>query len=99
MKNQERKYKENVLFVYYEVKNLFIEAEAYLLDMRIFVTPTTEHIIRHMEMTKDRKASYDSIKQLVATLGYEIRAYFDTADYITISVRDKIAQSLEKISK
>jgi hypothetical protein len=48
-------------------------------------------------MTKDGNVSYDAVKQLESAFGHEIRAYFDTADYLTVSIRDSISNSLDKI--
>jgi hypothetical protein len=103
LKSRERQYKEDLIFLYTEVKNLFIESEEILPRMRMFATPTLEHrdalehIMRYMNMTKDGNVSYDAVKQLESAFGHEIRAYFDTADYLTVSIRDSISNSLDKI--
>lgn len=103
LKSKEKQYKEDLLFLYSEAKNLFIEAEEMLPDMRSFATPTLEHrdalehIMRYLNMTIDGRISYEAVKQLDCAVGHEIRAYFDTADYLTISIRDSIARRLETI--
>ena len=102
--NKDNELKQNLLFVYNEVKNLFIEAEELFPEMRFFAAPTLEHrdalehVMRYMKMTCEDKLSYDAVKQLDSALGHEARAYFDTADYVSILVRDEIRKSLQRIS-
>lgn len=102
--SKDKELKENLLLVYTETKNLFIEAEELLPEMRLFAAPTLEHrdalehIMRYMNMTSNGKITYDAVKQLDSALGHEVRAYFDTADYVSISVRDEIRKCLQKMS-
>lgn len=102
--NRDKELKQNLLLVYTEVKNLFIEAEELFPEMRFFAAPTLEHrdalehVMRYMKTTCDDKLSYDAVKQLDSALGHEVRAYFDTADYVSILARDEIRKSLQKIS-
>lgn len=103
LESKDEELKKDLLVVYTETKNLFIESEELLPEMRFFAAPTLEHrdalehIMRYMKMTSDRNNS-DAIKQLESALGHEIRAYFDTADYVSISVRDEIRKCLKRIS-
>lgn len=102
--NKDNELKQNLLFVYTEVKNLFIEAEELFPEMRFFAAPTLEHrdalehVMRYMKMTCDNELSRDAVKQLDSALGHEVRAYFDTADYVSILARDEIRKSLQRIS-
>lgn len=102
--NRDKELKQNLLLVYTEVKNLFIEAEELFPEMRFFAAPTLEHrdalehVMRYMKMTCDDELSYDAVKQLDSALGHEVRAYFDTADYVSILARDEIRKSLQRIS-
>lgn len=102
--SKDKELKENLLFVYTETKNLFIEAEELLPEMRFFAAPTLEHrdalehVMRYMSKTDNGNVTNDAIEQLDSALGHEVRAYFDTADYVSISVRDEIRKCLQKMS-
>lgn len=101
--NKDKELKESLLLVYTETKNLFIEAEELFPEMRLFAAPTLEHrdalehIMRYMNLISAGNITYATVKQLDSALGHEVRAYFDTADYVSISVRDEIRKSLQKI--
>lgn len=103
LENKDKELRKNLIFVYTETKNLFIEAEELFPDMRFFAAPSLEHrdalehVMRYLKMTDNNKVSYEAVKQLDNALGHEARAYFDTADYVSVLVRDEIRKSLKRI--
>jgi len=89
--------------VYTESKTLFIEAEERLPEMKFFPAPTLEHrdalehIMRYFELSIDGVISEAAEKELDSALGHEMRAFFDTADFICINVRKQMSASLKRI--
>ena len=87
---------------YVDCKDLFIRCEELLPDMKIFVAPLLEHrdafdhIMTAFSYKKERKEV--DIGNLKSAFGHETRAYFDTADYACIKVREYISLSLKKFS-
>lgn len=77
LESKDKELKKDLLVVYTETKNLFIESEELLPEMRFFAAPTLEHrdalehIMRYMKMTSDGNNS-DAVKQLESALGHEI---------------------------
>lgn len=103
---QEIACQQNLLKAYTESKTLFIRAEEILAEMNFFVAPilehrdALEHIMRYMVL-KQENSNEEALKQLDRALSHEIRAFFDIADFICVTIRDYIAKSLHgvKISK
>lgn len=91
--------------VYEAYKKLFIRAEEKLEEMGFFVAPMLEHrdaldhLMRYFSLVSEGEITEETLKQLEKAVGHEYRAYFDVADYICITVREKIAESLKGISK
>lgn len=102
-------YKNELQEVYKVYKKLFIRAEEKLEEMNFFVAPMLEHrdamdhLMKYFSLTDDKSIAgnkaEEALKQLDEALGHEYRAYFDVADYVCITVRSKIAESLKGISK
>lgn len=105
LERRDIQYKQELQEVYNAYKKLFIRAEEKLEEMNFFVAPMLEHrdaidhLMRYFNLTSGKAMSEEALKQLDKALGHEYRAYFDVADYICITVRSKIAESLKGISK
>ena len=105
LKKKEVEYKNKLLYTYKESKSLFIDAEELLDEMNFFPAPLIEHrdaldhIMRYMNKIEENGLTEDAIKELDSALGHEIRAYFDIADFISVTIRDEISKSLKGISK
>lgn len=90
---------------YEAYKKLFIRAEEKLEEMDFFVAPMLEHrdaldhLMRYFFLVSENSVTQEAVEQLEKALGHEYRAYFDVADYICITVREKIAESLKRIPK
>lgn len=101
---QEVQYQQNLLKAYKESKKLFIRAEEILVEMKFFVAPmiehrdALEHIMRYMTL-KQPVLTQDALDELERALGHEIRAYFDIADFVCVTVREYIAMSLKRVSR
>lgn len=101
---QEIECQHNLLKTYQESKKLFTRAEEVLIEMQFFIAPMLEHrdaldhIMRYMEM-RQAGLSQQALNELNKALGHEIRAYFDTADFVCVTVRQYIASSMKSISK
>lgn len=84
---------------------MFIRAEEKLEEMDFFVAPMLEHrdaldhLMRYFFLVSENSVTQEAVEQLEKALGHEYRAYFDVADYICITVREKIAESLKGIPK
>lgn len=89
----------NLSTTYTECKRLFIRAEEILEPMKFFVAPLIEHrdALDHLMRYIPIKGTSEALKELNSALGHEIRAYFDVADFVCITVRDEISTSLKKI--
>lgn len=104
LENKEKKYTADIKYAYDEYKNLFICAEEFLEGMRFFLAPMVEHrdaldhLMRYFGLKNESGLSENAIKELEEALEHEIRAYFDTADYVCINVRKEIDDSLKEIS-
>lgn len=104
LEKREEQYKSNLYNTYIESKNLFIDAEELLEKMSFFVAPVLEHrdaldhIMRYFNLKNKKGLSEEAIKELDRALEHELRAYFDIADYICITIRQEISSSLKRIS-
>ena len=102
--NLEKQYKNNLYNTYMENKNLFIYAEELLEPMSFFVAPVLEHrdaldhIMRYFDLKNKDGLSEVAVKELDRALAHELRAYFDIADYVCITVRQQISDSLKRVS-
>lgn len=102
--NLEKQYKNNLYNTYMESKSLFIYAEELLEQMSFFVAPVLEHrdaldhIMRYFDLKNKEGLSEAVVKELDRALAHELRAYFDIADYVCITVRQQISDSLKKVS-
>lgn len=104
LEEQALEYKNNLYKTYIASKNLFIRAEEQLEQMSFFVAPMIEHrdaldhIMRYFEYKNSEGLSEKAIKELDRALEHELRAYFDIADFVCITVRQEIATSLKGVS-
>lgn len=100
----EKQYKGNLYNIYMESKNLFIYAEELLEQMSFFVAPVLEHrdaldhIMRYFDLKNREGLSEAAVKELDRALAHELRAYFDIADYVCITIRQQISDSLKRVS-
>lgn len=101
----DKKIQADLYKIYMESKSLFVDAEERFPDMRFFSAPTLEHrdalehIMRYFNLARGESLSETAVKELEAARGHEIRAFFDTADYICISVRKEINKALKSMSR
>lgn len=101
LEDQRKKYQKDLYEVYMAYKKLFIEAEDILEPMKFFLAPMIEHrdaldhIMRYFD---EDKVSEKMVKELDKALAHELRAYFDTADFVCITVRSEISNSLHHVS-
>ena len=101
---QEDIYKKKLYKAYIESKNLFISAEEILERMSFFVAPIIEHrdaldhIMRYFNYKSEDGLTERAIKELDRALEHELRAYFDIADFVCITIRQEIASSLKNVS-
>lgn len=104
LESREKQYRRDLHNTYKESKNLFICAEELLEQMSFFVAPVLEHrdaldhIMRYFDLKSKDGLSEEAIKELDRALSHELRAYFDIADYICITIRQQIANSLKQIN-
>lgn len=104
LESREKQYRRDLYNTYIESKNLFICAEELLEPMRFFVAPVLEHrdaldhIMRYFDLKSKIGLSEDAVKELDRALSHELRAYFDIADYVCITIRQQIADSLKRIN-
>lgn len=104
LESREKQYRRDLYDTYIESKNLFIRAEELLEQMSFFVAPVLEHrdaldhIMRYFDLKNKSGLSEVAIKELDRALSHELRAYFDIADYICITIRQQISDSLKRIS-
>ena len=104
MQNAEKKYRRELSYVYAECKTLFIRAEEKFSDMKFFVAPTLEHrdaldhIMRYFTLIDNEDVSQRALDELDRALSHELRAYFDIADFVSLTIRKEIADSLKYIS-
>lgn len=102
--NKEQEIKKNLLSVYDEAKNLFIDAEELFPEMKLFAAPTLEHrdalehIIRYINLMQNNNLK-EAVEEIDKALGHELRAYFDIADYVSILIRDNMRKTLCKYSQ
>ena len=105
LREKEGKYKTELQDIYNAYKKLFIQSEEKLEEMSFFVAPMLEHrdaldhLMRYFSLTNEKEITEEALKQLEKAVNHEFRAYFDVADYICITVRNKIAESLKRVSK
>lgn len=94
---------EELRTIYNEYKTLFIRAEEQLEEMRFFVAPMLEHrdaldhMMRYLQKTvqRDEVAKEKALDELKMAIDHEYRAFFDIADYICITVRSRIYDSIK----
>lgn len=104
LESREKQYRRDLYNTYIESKNLFICAEEILEPMSFFVAPILEHrdaldhIMRYFDLKNKNGLSEDAVKELDRALSHELRAYFDIADYVCITIRQQIANSLKRIN-
>lgn len=92
---------------YSDYKKLFIQAEELLEEMRFFVAPMLEHrdaldhMMRYLQKTvqRDETAKEEALDELKKAIDHEYRAFFDVADYICITVRSRIFDSIKHTPK
>ncbi len=90
---------------YSATKKLFILSEEKLKNMMLFPAPLLEHrdaldhIMRYSTIIADTGLCEDAITELTNAKQHEIRAFFDVADYICISIRREISDTLDVLSK
>ena len=105
LREKDSKYKEDLQNIYNAYKKLFIQAEEKLEEMSFFVAPMLEHrdaldhLMRYFSLTNEKEITEEALRQLDKAVGHEFRAYFDVADYICITIRNKIAERLKGVSK
>lgn len=108
------KYLSEIHTAYTESKRLFINTEERLPQMKFFPAPLLEHrdamdhIMRYYDYLKKSKEMPDAsdgkkyaemaLGELKNAKAHEIRAYFDTADYACIIIRDEIASVINKLT-
>ncbi len=91
---------QTIVELHQAVKEFSLEADEMGLGYKTFLQPaqeqkhTLEHIIRAKadELSGGKKAY--TIKSLEKALGHSYRAFFDSADFISITLRDKILDTL-----
>lgn len=99
----EKQYRNNLYNTYIESKELFICAEELLEQMNFFVAPMLEHrdaldhIMRYFNLKDKEGLTEKAIKELDRALAHELRAYFDIADFVCITIRQEIATSLKRV--
>lgn len=93
---------EQIIHVHMTTKYFGIKAEEYAKDFKTYVQPfnelknSLEHIIRAMSVEvgiTDKGQEYVK-NNLDKALGHGYRAVFDTADWLTITIRDRIIETL-----
>lgn len=100
----EKQKKHDLHYIYMESKNLFIRGEECLESMDFFVAPIVEHrdaldhIMRYFDIKERKGLTDEALVELDNAKGHELRAYFDIADYICISIRHDIYTALKKAS-
>lgn len=98
------KYWKEIDIAYSAAKELFILSEEKLNNMSLFPAPLLEHrdaldhIMRFSRIVAENGLCSDAISELSNAKQHEIRAYFDIADYVCISVRSEIADNLSTLS-
>lgn len=97
-------YWKEIDIAYSAAKELFILSEEKLNNMSLFPAPLLEHrdaldhIMRYSRIISEKGLCSDAISELSSAKQHEIRAYFDIADYICISVRAEIAEKLNTLT-
>ena len=96
---------EEIDIAYSATKELFILSEEKLNNMRLFPAPLLEHrdaldhIMRYSRIVAKKGLCEEALSELRNAQQHEIRAYFDIADYICITIRSEIADSFSTLSK
>lgn len=82
-------------------KKYFILAEEYDIDMKTFLQPMKEQKDAYEHLTRaygklllDREESEYVHKNMEKAIGHEYRAFFDSLDFFTISLRRRIRDAL-----
>lgn len=92
-------------FSYYTTKKLFIRAEETLHAMELYPAPLLEHrdaldhLMHYSKIFEKCGLCDDAINELANAKQHEIRAFYDVADYICISIRKEIADTLDTLSQ
>lgn len=106
LEEKEKRYWAEINQAYSASKELFIKAEEKLEQMAFFPAPLLEHrdaldhIMRYYNITYENQGELTqrAIDELSDARGHEIRAYFDIADFICITIRDDVSSALKNFS-
>ena len=102
----ENEYWERIFYVHLKTKELYILAEEYGSELQTFFLPinslknayeniihvcANDYIARTGNADSNKKYVIDNLR---TALGHECKAFFDTADFLSILLRKKIAECL-----
>lgn len=91
--------------VYAATKRLLILSEEKLQSMKLYPAPLLEHrdaldhIMSYSKIVAESGLCESAIHELANAKQHEIRAFYDVADYICISIRQEISDTLNVLSK
>lgn len=104
LKEKEFTLRKNLYNTYLDSKKLFIRAEELLEQMNFFAAPLVEHrdaldhVMRYFSIKDNAGLSEEALVELDKALGHELRAYFDIADFVCVTIREEISASLKHVS-
>lgn len=90
---------------YYATKKLLIHAEEKLSAMELYPAPLLEHrdaldhLMNYSKLFEKSGLSEATVNELANAKQHEIRAFFDVADYICITIRKEISDTLGTLSQ
>lgn len=90
---------------YYATKKLLIHAEEKLSAMELYPAPLLEHrdaldhLMRYSKVFEESGLCEAAVNELANAKQHEIRAFYDVADYICITIRKEIADTLDTLSQ
>lgn len=105
LKSVETEHWHDLDVAYSASKRMFILAEEKLKNMELFPAPLLEHrdaldhIMRYSRLIEKNGLCNEAISELANAKQHEIRAFFDIADYICITIRLEIASTLDVLTK
>lgn len=90
---------------YSSTKKLLIHAEEKLRTMELYPAPLLEHrdaldhLMRYSKIFEEQGLCKAAVNELANAKQHEIRAFYDVADYICITIRKEISDTLDSLSQ
>ena len=90
---------------YDSTKKLLIHAEEKLSAMELYPAPLLEHrdaldhLMRYSRIFEETGLCESAVNELANAKQHEIRAFYDVADYICITIRKEISDTLDSLSQ